>query len=128
MPQILGVLLGCECACRWVLAGGLRRDATVRRFLLQAALLPIWCADVTPSLHSPPSFRHLARPLLPPQSLEARSKAYKQAALGALFLMNNVHYMVWTVEQAAQQAAAGAAASAAASAAATGAAAAAGAL
>ncbi|KAG2492529.1 hypothetical protein HYH03_009194 [Edaphochlamys debaryana] len=33
--------------------------------------------------------------------LESKSKAYKSPALAALFLMNNVHYMMWTVEQAA---------------------------
>ncbi|KXZ53823.1 hypothetical protein GPECTOR_6g741 [Gonium pectorale] len=35
------------------------------------------------------------------EALEAKAKAYKSPALGHLFLMNNVHYMVWTVEQAA---------------------------
>ncbi|GIL84424.1 hypothetical protein Vretifemale_12980, partial [Volvox reticuliferus] len=37
----------------------------------------------------------------PSQSLEAKARSYKIPALGDLFLMNNVHYMVWTVEQAA---------------------------
>ncbi|KAG2433194.1 hypothetical protein HYH02_012736 [Chlamydomonas schloesseri] len=35
------------------------------------------------------------------EALEAKARAYKSPALGSLFLMNNVHYMVWTVEQAA---------------------------
>ncbi|GIM12723.1 hypothetical protein Vretimale_15897 [Volvox reticuliferus] len=35
------------------------------------------------------------------ESLEAKARSYKIPALGDLFLMNNVHYMVWTVEQAA---------------------------
>ncbi|PNG99711.1 hypothetical protein TSOC_014505, partial [Tetrabaena socialis] len=35
------------------------------------------------------------------EALEAKARSYKAAALGHLFLMNNVHYMVWTVEQAA---------------------------
>ncbi|GLC40352.1 hypothetical protein PLESTB_001679800 [Pleodorina starrii] len=35
------------------------------------------------------------------EALEAKARSYKVPALGDLFLMNNVHYMVWTVEQAA---------------------------
>ncbi|GFR51759.1 hypothetical protein Agub_g14211, partial [Astrephomene gubernaculifera] len=33
--------------------------------------------------------------------LESKARSYKAPALGHLFLMNNVHYMVWAVEQAA---------------------------
>lgn len=32
-------------------------------------------------------------------SLEAKSKSYRSDALANLFLMNNLHYMVWTVEK-----------------------------
>ncbi|EFJ50648.1 hypothetical protein VOLCADRAFT_103855 [Volvox carteri f. nagariensis] len=35
------------------------------------------------------------------KALEAKARSYKVPALGDLFLMNNVHYMVWTVEHAA---------------------------
>ncbi len=33
------------------------------------------------------------------ENLEAKAKAFKSEPLSPLFLMNNVHYMVWTVEQ-----------------------------
>eukprot|EP00198_Chlamydomonas_reinhardtii_P013432 XP_001702769.1 component of the exocyst complex [Chlamydomonas reinhardtii] len=45
------------------------------------------------------SIMHILMRLL--EALEAKARAYKSPALGSLFLMNNVHYMVWTVEQAA---------------------------
>ena len=35
------------------------------------------------------------------EALEAKARGYKHDGLGRLFLMNNVHYMVWSVEQSA---------------------------
>jgi hypothetical protein len=40
--------------------------------------------------------------LLCTQALQVKSCAYKSPALGSLFLMNNVHYVVLTVEQSEQ--------------------------
>jgi exocyst complex protein 7 len=36
------------------------------------------------------------------QALQLKCRAYKSPALGSLFLMNNIHYVVLTVEQSEQ--------------------------